>query len=446
MMSANDQEKHYLKKGGLVVICTVLGGYFADYLFNIVLSRQLPQHEYGDYKVAYAFVAIVSVLCLLGGDRIAPRILSEPLARNDNRPVWGFLLFYGLLALTVSVMVIIALAIGAYLHLGKVDLQDHHPFLMISFAIPFIVIGALLSRVLQSGKYLAYSNLPWRIILPLLKLLLIGIVLLIKPRLVLWQVIVIGIVSAALIVYWQWKKVLSFKLLDFSVTEKINARESLKSSLSMMFAMLVILMLNQLDIFMLEALAQEHEVGIYAAASTSAHILLVVQTSIAALFIPLFSAVLATAKKAQSAHLPEQLLLLKNAQGLFWQTQKSTLLAVVLIATLLTVFGKVLLGFFGDTYTQALIPFRYLVFAYALWAASAFVSTWLQYHQRESWVLMIGSLTLVVNAMCNYYLIPSYGIAGAAWATAMALIISSILSWLAFIYLKGKLFSLRAVP
>jgi hypothetical protein len=54
----------------------------------------LPPHDYGDFKVAYAFAFLCSVLVVLGGDRAAPKFLSAPLAEGDNRGVWEYLWFY----------------------------------------------------------------------------------------------------------------------------------------------------------------------------------------------------------------------------------------------------------------------------------------------------------------------------------------------------------------
>ena len=90
-MPTKDVDAHlspdYLRNGSLILASSVILGFAADYLFNLTLSNALPSHEYGDYKVAYAFIVITSVICLLGGDRVAPRILSGPLSQGNNHTV-----------------------------------------------------------------------------------------------------------------------------------------------------------------------------------------------------------------------------------------------------------------------------------------------------------------------------------------------------------------------
>ena len=273
-MADGDQQPQlspdYFKKGSLILFLGVFVGFLADYLFNLTLSNTLSSHEYGDYKVAYAFAALASVLILLGGDRVAPRILSAPLSRGDNRCVWEFLRFYLLIAAGLSLAVIICTAIGGYLHLGSTDLEDQHPLLMMSFVLPLIAVGALLSRVLQSAKLLALSNLPWRIALPLLKIVLIGAIWALFAKVELWQVIASGATAVCVIIGWQWYKLRQLDLVKIQrAPETSGGQHWLKLSIPMMLAMLITLGLNQIDLFMLELLAQEHDVGHFAAAATT---------------------------------------------------------------------------------------------------------------------------------------------------------------------------------
>ena len=399
----------YFKKGSLVLILGVLIGFAADYGFNLTLSNALSSHEYGDYKVAYAFAAISSMLVLLGGDRLAPRLLSAPLAKGDNRPVWEFLRFYLLLAGLLSLLVIAVTAIGAVLHIGSTDLQDHHPLLIMSLVIPLIAVGALLSRVLQAAKLQALSNLPWRIALPLIKIALVLILMLALSEVHLWHVIASGATAVCLIIAFQWHHIRQNELLALQrAPGEIRAAKVLKMSIPMMLAMLITLALNQIDLFMLEALAQsEQEVGHFAAAATTAHILPLAQVTIAGLFLPLIAPALA--QGTQQAH------------RLFWQAQKAITLTVVILTLLLLVAGAWLLSIFGNDFLLAEQALHWLVAGYALWALAAFASTWLQYCDQGRTVVLIGCATLLLDGGCNLWLIPRYGIDGAAIATCIAM-------------------------
>ncbi len=409
----------YFRKGSLIMFFSVFAGFLADYLFNLTLSNTLSAHEYGDYKVAYAFAALMSVLVLLGGDRVAPRILSAPLAQGDNRCVWEFLRFYLLIAAGLSLAVVICTGVGGMLHLGATDLEDHHPLLMISFVLPLIATGALLSRILQSAKQLALSNLPWRIALPLIKIALILLIWALFTRVELWQVIASGAVAVCLIIGWQWRKLRQLDLITLQRAPGTRPGNSwLKLSIPMMLAMLITLGLNQIDLFMLELLAEEHDVGHFAAAATTAHMLPIAQVTLAGLFLPLIAPAMAQGERA--------------ARTLFWQGQKMITLVVIVLATALIISGEWLLAFFGEDFLQATQALTYLTFGYAVWALAAFSSTWLQYAHKGTYVVVIGALTLSVDAACNLWLIPRYNINGAAIATLIAMSLAALMTWAAY--------------
>ncbi|MCE9687571.1 oligosaccharide flippase family protein [Shewanella sp. AS16] len=404
----------YLKQGSLVMLLSVVLGFAADYLFNLTLSKALPPHEYGDYKVAFAFAALTGVLVLLGGDRVAPRVLAAPLARGDNRSVWEFLRFYLWIAAGLSLLVIFCTCIASYLHLDSTDIRDHHPLLLMSFAIPLIAVGALLSRILQAAKLLMSSNLPWRIALPLLKVALLLMLMTALTRVELWQVIASGAASVGLIIAWQWYEIRRKGLLTVArCPEAFPGPQILKLSVPMMLAMLITLGLNQLDLFMLEALGDEHEVGYFAAAATTAHMLPVAQVTIAGLFLPLIGPALEQGRQ--------------SAKALFWQGQRLIVLTVLALSLFLAMAGGGLLSLFGSGFLQAEQALHYLTLAYGLWALVAFASTWLQYAGKGSLVVLVGCVTLVIDAGCNLWLIPLYGIDGAALATLIAMALAAIM-------------------
>ena len=406
----------YFQHGALVLIFGVAGGFIADYTFNLSIGRLLPAHEYGDYKIAYAFAVTSGVLVILGGDRAAPRFLSSHLAKGDNSGVWEYLWFYIRIVLSLSVILITATCIASFLHFGPVDLEHHHPLIYMSFIVPFIAIGALQSRLLQAGKFLAWSNLPWRIGLPLLKTVLVILLSLLFGEVILLWVIATGSAAVIIICCWQWCKIRQLNLLEFKRRpDFISPIATLKQSVPMMLAMLVAMALNQIDLFMLEALGDEDEVGHFAAAATTAHIILLIQVTVTGLFLPLIAPAMEEGTDAEKA--------------LFWQGQKWILLLSVPSAILIAVFGNELLALFGTSFNNANTALRLLVFGYLLWATAAFSSTWLQYSGKGHSIVAISSITLLIDAILNYGLIPKYGLDGAAIATLTAMFIAACCIW-----------------
>jgi O-antigen/teichoic acid export membrane protein len=422
--TSGDSSPRYLERGALVMVLGIIGGFGADYAFNLTLSRLLPPHDYGDFKVAYAFAFLCSVLVVLGGDRAAPKFLSAPLAEGDNRGVWEYLWFYIRVAGSLSAAVIAVTVIVSLLHVGAVDLEHHHPLLYVSFVIPLMALGGLLSRLLQAAKLLGAAVLPWRIALPLLQTGLVVSLGLLVETLTLVAVIAAAAAAVAVVLYWQWRRARRARLIALQRhPELLNTAAALKVSVPMMAAMLAILALNQMDLFMFEALGDEHEVGYFAAAATTSHMVILAQVTIVGIFTPLIAPAMAAGTRA--------------ADSLFWRAQRLVVFSSLPLAAGLILFGGELLSLFGEGFEQATVALRILTLAYAASALAALCSIWLQYSAKGRTVVAITAAALLIDAVGNYLLIPEYGLNGAASATAAAMIAAAIATWFAMYRERG---------
>ena len=402
------EQSRYLSQGAWVLVCSIVLGYAADYAFNLTLSQHLAAHQYGDYKVAYTLTTLASVLVLLGGDRLAPRILSKYIADKDNSAVSCYLASYIKRAFILSILIIFLVWLLSYLHVIHFDAEDHHALAIMIVAVPIIALGALLSRTLQSARLLAFSNLPWRVILPALKT---GAVLILAQLFIDMSVeliIVTGIIIVTVIVVWQIWLLFQKNIVTLTPVERDASQHAfLKQSIPMMLAMLVTLMLNQADILMLEWLAYEHSVGHFAAANTLVHIIPVAQVTIASLFLPLIG-------KYLESDYPQALTLFKQARLI-------TLIITVLVGLGLWLFSSTLLSLFGKDYLDAQTTMMILIPAYAFNAFAALTATWLQYSGHGKQIVHFGLLALCINVIANLLLIPKFGLTGAALATALSL-------------------------
>lgn len=286
------QNRVYLRRGALVLLAIAVGGFFADYLFNLGLSRLLSAHDYGDFKVTLAFATLSSTLVLLGGDRAAPRVLSDPFERGDNSAAWEYFRFYFWLMLVLSIVLIVGTLVVSGLHFGPIDPQHHHPLAWIVFAVPLIAVGALFGRILQSAKKLGKATLPWRIAFPLLQLILVLIVSHVVAGFNVVWVIMLAFLSSGLIVVWQGWMILRLKLVQFQrAPDLLMPKYWLSMSIPLMSGFVLALILTQSELYMLEILGEERHVGYFAAAVTTAHFLMLIQVTVIGLMMPLIGVV-----------------------------------------------------------------------------------------------------------------------------------------------------------
>ncbi|MEZ4589506.1 MAG: hypothetical protein R2909_24275, partial [Gemmatimonadales bacterium] len=274
----------YLRRGGLALVAIGIGGFVADYLLNVGLSRALEPHAFGDYRVARAFAFFFGSAVLLGGDRAGPKALAGPLARGEPAAVWEYLRFYLRLSLALSLLVIAATWLIGALHVGAFDPRHHHALAWMVVTVPVLAAGALESRTLQSALFPVHAALPWRIGLPVLILAAVAGLRWAQPTVHLEQVVILSIVATLVVAGWQWWRTRRLALPELRRDPAVaTPRRWLQASVPMMGVFLVTLALNQSDLYFLELLGAEHEVGFYAAAETTAHFLILVQTTVVAL-------------------------------------------------------------------------------------------------------------------------------------------------------------------
>ncbi|WP_047046605.1 lipopolysaccharide biosynthesis protein [Vibrio mexicanus] len=193
----------------------------------------------------------------------------------------------------------------------------------------------------------------------------------------LWQVIACGALSVLILVSWQWYKLRKLNLISISdQLTPIDRIQVLKQSIPMMAAVLVTLALNQIDLFMLEWLASDQEVGYFAAATTIAHILPTAQATIAGLFLPILGIAVS---QGSDQCLP-----------VFKRAQKAICVVIGTLFLVLMLFHHQLLAMFDPEYGQAATSLTLLCGTYGIWALAAFSSTWLQYLKKGTKVVWIG--------------------------------------------------------
>jgi len=413
----------YLRQGSLVLIGSIVGGYIADYMLNLTLARLLSPQEYGDFKIAYAFAFTSSFIVLLGGDRVAPKFLSAQLQKLNNQSVWEYLLLYTKIALALSVIVILATAIGTFFHLGSFNRQHHHSVLKISLVIPLLAVVTLLSRVLQSAKHLAASNFPLRIGFPLLSAVLILAAYFLGSPPTIDLALSLAVFSMLVVCILQWSLIRRWNLVSLKrLRGAFPPKQTLTVSVPMMLVMLVGVAMTQIDLFLMELISTEDQVGHYATAILLAHAVMLVQVTVMGLHVPLIGPAIERGGKVEV--------------DTFKRALKQLAVIAIPVAVFLIAFREPLLEQFGHKFTDASSAVVILVIGYLAWALAGPSSTWLQYAGKGKVVVAISVVCFSLNATLNIALIPKLGMDGAAIGTSAGMISGSLALVFAHFHLR----------
>ncbi|MCL1080100.1 hypothetical protein D5R81_18895 [Parashewanella spongiae] len=423
-MNDIEKESSYLSRGSILIISTFIGGFIALYFFNVVVSRILGPHEYGDFKVAEAFLNLGSMLVLMGGSKAVARFLPEPIHNKNGEGVWDYTRFYIKVILVSSTFLIMAVYFGHEYHLSIVDGDSYHPILLASLAIPVAAMSALLGGILQVAKRIDLAFIPWRIGDPLMRLTICSFYFWMFGELSSFQAIVITLITSISIALFSLLFIHRLSLMPFQrAQKKPNYKEWLRVSTPMMFIAIMQMMMMQSDIYMIEYMVGETAVGHFAAAQTTAKAVSSIQMALYGLVTPLIVTSLA------SGHLS---IVELNRRGFLMMVK-----VVLPIAITISYFGHPILEFYGHDTETAYLSMLTLLIGYAVGSLLGFATLWLQYSGKEKTVMATLLCTVTINIILNALLIPIFDIEGAAIATSTALILSGVtLSILMFRHLN----------
>jgi len=366
----------------------------AAFFVTIYLVRYLGPENYGQLSYAISFVGLFSIIASLGLDNILYRdLIKYPEKRNEYLGSAFILkLLSGILA--TGLTVIFALL------LSEDDVSRMVIFILASTFIfnAFNIIGyEYQANVAQ--KYTSIITLIVSLSLNILKLIVIflgqgivyiGLVLLLEAVLYATLLIYIRTHHYGKISAWRFDKIIAIQLL--------------KDCWPFIFIAAFTTIYVRIDQVMLKPLVDSSAVGLYDAAVRIAEVWLFIPAIIAS---SLFPAIV----NAKSVGVHEYKKRLIGLSGFM-------VLLGVLVALPLSILAEPLMVLlYGPAFTASAAVFVIYVWA-GIWASLDIVTRFFLIAENRKVLIFVTSfLTAILNILLNLYLIPKYGIIGAAWST-----------------------------
>lgn len=194
----------------------------------------------------------------------------------------------------------------------------------------------------------------------------------------------------------------------------------LKISIPMMILIGTQMLLHRADIIMLGFIRSFEDVGAYGFAAKIAQASTIIFMAGTTIFSP------RAAGFFQSGDLDALRALYKKMQGFM-------LIGTGLICVILYLAYPVLLQFFDPAYSAGLMAFNILIAGYFLNAALGPSSYLMVMTRHEVTIMWITFFAVFLNIILNLILIPLYGIAGAAIATAVSLNLRNGIGYVIFL-------------
>ncbi|MBQ7604784.1 MAG: flippase [Clostridia bacterium] len=385
----------------------IIGGKIAQmvlsFLISILTARYLGPGNYGIINYAAAYVAFFTSLCTLGINSV---IIKDFVDHPDEQgeAIGTSLVLRGLSSLTSAAMIVAVVSVvdkGEPLTLWIAFLCSLSLVFQVSDTLNYWFQSRYESRITAIATLIAYMVMS-----------LYRIVLLVLKKEVQWFAFstTLDHICVTAILFAVYKKHNGPKL-SFSFGK---AKELLGKSYHYILSGMMVAVYGQTDKFMLKHMLDETSVGYYSLAlSLNLMWVFVLQAIIDSIY-------------------PTIMRLYKTDKGLFERKNRQLYAIVIYVsaaaALFFVLFGKpVIRILYGEAYLNAAMPLSiitwYTIFSYLGVARNA----WIVCENKQKYLKYMYFAAAVINVALNLFMIPVWGASGAAAASLITQIFTSLI-------------------
>lgn len=401
-------------KGSGINLAGSAFGILTQFGLHILLGRVLGAGGYGLYALGYSIFQLISKISLLGLENGVVRFISIYRGEQDLRKVKGVLVS------AFSIATIISILSGVFLFTFSEfvaisifkDSQLIPIFKAFSISLPFLAFMQIAAHTARGFQKMQYYIGIQNIIRPITNALFVGIMFIIGFRIIgaVYGFLTSVIITSVIGIFFILKRIF-----PQAITAKPNyeVRKLLWFSLPVVFIGFAQIILNQTDKVMLGYFMTSSDVGIYNAAARIAIQTNFIITAFNNAFAPIISDLYNRQEITELAYL-------------FKLITRWIVILTLPFTLIMVLFPKFLLGLFGSEFLPGAIILIILSIAYFLNAATGSVGLILIMSGKQD-IELVNILTMtVINIGLNIWLIPLYGIMGAAFATGLSMTIINI--------------------
>lgn len=400
------------------------------YINSLLLVKLASASGYGEYMYIMAWLQMLLIPASLGFEGLISRELAVYNTQQKWAQALGLLRFSNQLTLLCSLLLAVIAISGFWLY-GNIDKTQSLAAFSIGMAsLPLLTLSRLRSASLRAIQNVVTSELPDMLCRPGILFLSLGSVLVfthssISPLTVMslsW----IANFTVFLIGTLLLKNKLCLKIQ--TATPQQHHRLWLRSAMPMLLIGSMYVINGQTDSIMLGLLRDNTSVGIYAVANRGAGLISFVQIAFSLSLAPIFASLFAKGE-------------LSKLKKIVKDSCRTTFSLSLLLAAVLFLLSHWFLLIFGPEFLVAQIPLVILIGGQLVNSFTGATAQLLMMTNNDRDTAIGVSISAVFNIFLNALLIPSYGIVGAAIATALSMVIWNIILVL-FTYKRFKVLSI----
>jgi len=385
------------------------------FVSQIILARLMGDFEYGIYVFVWVLAIILGNLSCLGFHATVIRFLPQYRVNGSDAEIRGLTATARIFAM-ISATVIATAGIGTILLLGD-DIEAYYvaPLIIGAFALPMIALGDVLDGTARANGWPVYALSPTYIARPLLILLFVVATMAFFGHVDAKVALIVALVATYLTSLSQYVIVLS-KLGNLFTrgSHKLHLRAWVAVAFPIFLIEGFYFLLTNADVIIVGIFLPPERVAVYFAAAKTMALVHFVYFAVKAAAAPRFSTLVSTGRIDELGRFASQ-----TARWSFWPSLAVGALAILAAPFLLSLFGP---GYIeGRTVMMILLAG---ILAKAMVGPAEVLLT-MAGHQKIC--AAIYGIALGINIALNIWLIPAFGIEGAATATMTAMIFEAVI-------------------
>lgn len=395
------------KGAGIDFIGTIAGRVLA-FFFSLILVWVLQPDIIGIFFLAWTTLSLVMIFPTFGFETALLRFIGKYDGVGDNEKVIGFIQASFIISLFLSIVSTFFI----YFFSDWISVLANKPELayairFLSFALPFLVISTVAIASTQALKYMRYKVYARELAGNLGKILLTLLFFFLGLRLagILIATILSSAFMAFLAVFFLNKLIPFFhKSNEFIYA----AKQLIKFSIPQVLSNFLIFVILSSDLMILGIYRSSSEVGIYTMVIKIAMLISYILLSFNAIFSPIISD-LHNRKK------------IENLDSLLKTVTRWNYTISLPIFLIIFLFAKPILAVLGNAYVLGASALMILSVSQFVSAATGQIGFIILMSGRTYIFLFTNIAAAVVNLLLNFLLVPTYGMVGAAIASAISL-------------------------
>jgi len=409
--------KGEVARGSLGSIAIKIGASFLALVVSVLLVRFLGAEGYGVYAYVYAIICLVSIPTTAGLPTLIVREVAVYYSKEQWSLMLGILRFSDFVVFLVSLSVLLLAVLFLYINQNILSADEIETAIWGLLLLPIMTLGMLRGASLQGLRKVIYGQLL-DVTKPLLLACFLGALYLINEPLDLHPSTAMGLHLVAAIVVFIIEVILLIKFIPnqtHHVKREYEVRKWIKSILPLSAVGAMLAVNQQADIVMIGYFLNVEDIAVYK---------VTVQASLLVIFVAQALNVVA-APHISKLYLTEQW---ENLQRLVSVGTSAIFIASLPIAAGLIFFGDTILEFvFGTEFASGHVTLVILCVGQLINASMGFVGLLLNMAGYEKDVMNAMVLSVVMNITLNFFLIPLFGVEGAAVASTLSLAVWNLI-------------------